>query len=243
VTAVLDSSADADGTGRAAHSPPGVSARAAGPAVSGLSGGVGRAAAVDRGRAHRNEVTVVGRLSGPVRQRRLHSGGVSCAFRVVVRRGRATGRVSVDVLDCVARQMPVRRAVCRWSAGDLVEVRGAVRRRCRLGVSGGVVSRCEIEVDVARRLAAAAALARRHPAAGPTPGGIATAAARAARAAVACVPGGGTAPPPPAKTGPVTRRPPGQLAPPGGSPTAVSPAPELSGCPTGRGRKEVLTQV
>jgi single-strand DNA-binding protein len=237
VTAVLSGTGAEDAARAAVHSCP-AAARAAVLTVPKPSGERVHAAGMDRECAHRNEVTVVGRLWGPVQQRALASGVVLCRFRVVVRRERATGGTSVDALDCVVPGPgAVQRAVCRWSAGDLVEVRGALRRRCWRGVSGGVASRCEIEVEVARRLATAAAL--RVAATGLPPGRDSASCAGLPDAA--CVYGGGD--PPPDETGPVTRRPLGQLAPPGGSPTAVSPAPELSGCPTGRGRKEVLTQV
>jgi single-strand DNA-binding protein len=105
------------------------------------------------GSCHRNEVTLVGRLLGPVRERALRGGAVVCSFRVVVRRDSASRGASIDTLDCVAwGESAVQRALRRWSIGDLVEVRGALRRRFWRGVSG-MASRCEIEVDVARRLA------------------------------------------------------------------------------------------
>jgi single-strand DNA-binding protein len=125
---------------------------------------------------HRNEVTLVGRLAGETRERPMPSGAILCSFRLVVRRDTSAHGPSIDALDCVAWLATVRRAVLRWSAGDLVEVRGAVRRRFWRGVSGPV-SRCEIEVGVARRLARAGVGTREAGvaacAARPRPGGAA----------------------------------------------------------------------
>jgi len=115
---------------------------------------------------HRNEVTLVGRLAGEVQERPMPSGATLCSFRLVVRREGASRGPSIDTLDCVAWLEAVRQAVLRWSAGDLIEVRGAVRRRFWRGVSGPV-SRCEIEVGIARRLARAEAGVRRGRASGP----------------------------------------------------------------------------
>jgi single-strand DNA-binding protein len=86
----------------------------------------------------------------------MPSGATLCSFRVVVRRDSVARGPSIDTLDCVAWLAAVRQAVLRWSAGDLIEVRGAIRRRFWRGVSGPV-SRCEIEVGIARRLARAGA--------------------------------------------------------------------------------------
>ena len=115
---------------------------------------------------HRNEVTLVGRLAGAVQERPMPSGAVLCSFRLVVRREGASRGPSIDTLDCVAWLEAVRQALLRWSAGDLIEVRGAVRRRFWRGVSGPV-SRCEIEVGIARRLARAGARAFLIPAPAP----------------------------------------------------------------------------
>jgi single-strand DNA-binding protein len=110
--------------------------------------------------AHRNEVTLIGRLAGEIRERPMPSGALLCSFRLVVRRETAAHGPNIDALDCVAWLTTVRRAVLRWSVGDLIEVRGAVRRRFWRGVSGPV-SRCEIEVGLARRLARAGAGVRK----------------------------------------------------------------------------------
>jgi single-strand DNA-binding protein len=105
---------------------------------------------------HRNEVTLVGRLAGEVNERLMPSGTPLSSFRLVVRREvGATQGPNIDTLDCVAWHTAVQRVIRSWTAGDLVEVRGAVRRRFWRGGSGSV-SRCEIEVGTVRRLARAA---------------------------------------------------------------------------------------
>jgi single-strand DNA-binding protein len=105
---------------------------------------------------HRNEVTLVGRLASDVRERSMPSGALLLSFRLVVRRDSIAHGPNIDALDCIVWRAPVQRAIRRWAAGDLVEVRGAIRRRFWRGVSGSA-SRCEIEVSVVRRLARAAA--------------------------------------------------------------------------------------
>ncbi len=107
----------------------------------------------------RNEVCLAGRLAAPAEERTLPSGDVMVSFRVVVARppGRKPGRErapTVDTIDCVAWTAPLRRATLAWSAGDVVEVTGALRRRFwRAGA--GAASRTEVEVLKARRLARA----------------------------------------------------------------------------------------
>lgn len=104
-----------------------------------------------------NEVLLRGRVSGPPEQRELPSGDAVWTCRVVVRRpeptaaesaaAREAGRrpVTVDTLDCAAWSARARRSVASWREGDLVEVRGRLRRRFyRAG--GAPVSRVEVEV-------------------------------------------------------------------------------------------------
>ena len=120
---------------------------------------------------HANEVRLVGRLaSAPVR-RVLPSGDELLSFRLVVDRaagppgprragraadGAAPGRVArsptVDTLDCTAWRKDVQRAVGRAGPGDVLEVRGALRRRFWRSPSGGPASRSEVEVSSARRV-------------------------------------------------------------------------------------------
>jgi single-strand DNA-binding protein len=109
-----------------------------------------------------NEVRLVGRLAVDPVSRQLPSGDPLVAFRLVVERprtGPGSGRggsgssrsPTVDTLDCAAWRKDVQRAVLRATAGDVLEVQGALRRRFwRTG--GGPASRSEVEVVRVRRL-------------------------------------------------------------------------------------------
>jgi single-strand DNA-binding protein len=106
-----------------------------------------------------NEVRLRGRVSGPPQARELPSGDVVVAIKLVVPRAPGsrsvrpgeTRRRTVDTLDCAVWRADLRRKVGSWSAGDLVEVVGALHRRFwRFG--GNVASRCEVEVTAVRRL-------------------------------------------------------------------------------------------
>ena len=103
-----------------------------------------------------NHVALRGRVCGEPTERQLPSGAVVVGFRISVRRdGPATvmtrgSKQVVDWLACTAWSGLTRRTVSRWEIGDLVEVEGALRRRFP---RGGGVSRLEVEVLRARRLA------------------------------------------------------------------------------------------
>jgi single-strand DNA-binding protein len=98
-----------------------------------------------------NEVTLVGRLSRPAEEQVLPSGDEMWKFRVIVaRQGAAASRASVDTLDCVVWAKRPARSVATWRTGDVVEVRGSLRRRFFAPAGGGRVSRCEVEVASAR---------------------------------------------------------------------------------------------
>jgi single-strand DNA-binding protein len=99
-----------------------------------------------------NEVRLVGRVSQPPEERVLPSGDAVWSFRVVVARPAeesSTARAGVDALECVAWSGRVRRSVSGWSAGDVVEVSGALRRRF-FRTGGAVASRVEVEVGAGR---------------------------------------------------------------------------------------------
>lgn len=104
----------------------------------------------------RNEVVVRGRVSQDPERRELPSGDEVWVFRLVVRRP-ASARKGVDALECAAFAARPRRSVSGWSAGDVVEVEGALRRRFyRSGTAAQSVT--EIEVSrgrVIRRAASA----------------------------------------------------------------------------------------
>lgn len=98
-----------------------------------------------------NEVTLVGRLSQPAQQQLLPSGSELWKFRIVVGRPpSAASRVTVDTLDCVVWTRRPARVVARWRAGDVIEVKGSLRRRFFAAAGAGRVSRCEVEVAAAR---------------------------------------------------------------------------------------------
>jgi single-strand DNA-binding protein len=105
----------------------------------------------------RNEVVLVGRLSGEPQERELPSGDCLVSWRLVV--DRPPGRkppegvrpTTVDTLDCVAWSPGVRRSAKALQAGDVVEVQGSLRRRFwRAGAAAA--SRCEVEAASVRRL-------------------------------------------------------------------------------------------
>jgi single-strand DNA-binding protein len=97
-----------------------------------------------------NEVRLVGRMSRDPEERILPSGDAMWTFRLVVaREANARSRQSVDTLDCAVWGGRVRASVATWSADDVVEVAGAVRRRF-FSTAGGPASRVEIEVSSGR---------------------------------------------------------------------------------------------
>jgi single-strand DNA-binding protein len=96
-----------------------------------------------------NEVRLVGRISQAPEQRELPSGDVLWTFRVVVPRPAASGRSTVDALECAAWSSRARRSVASWQRDDVVEVSGAVRRRF-FRTAGGAASRVEVEVSRGR---------------------------------------------------------------------------------------------
>ncbi|MBC7375539.1 MAG: single-stranded DNA-binding protein [Frankiales bacterium] len=106
----------------------------------------------------RNEVLLVGRVSGAPQERELPSGDSLVSWRLVVARSTGARRpppgvraTTVDTLDCVAWTAGLRRTARGLSDGDVVELRGALRRRFwRAGA--GAASRCEVEAVGLRRL-------------------------------------------------------------------------------------------
>ncbi len=122
-----------------------------------------RAGHADQPAVHRNELVLVGRLAAPAQTRSLPSGDILLSWRLVVDRpapsGRASGRTgehrrtaTVDTVDCVAFRGDVRRGSRTWVTGDVLEVRGALRRRFWRGPTGGPASRCEVEAQAVTRL-------------------------------------------------------------------------------------------
>lgn len=128
------------------------------PAVPRHRPGDGTAAGAGATTEARNEVVLVGRVSGLPEERSLPSGDALVSWRVVVdrpapRRAPPPGVrvVTVDTLDCVAWKPSLRRAALRLTDGDVVYVEGSLRRRFwRSGL--GAASRTEVEVAAVRRV-------------------------------------------------------------------------------------------
>lgn len=110
---------------------------------------------------HTNEVHLVGRLSAEPEPRELPSGDLVVTFRLVVARERPARPVTggrsptVDTIDCAAWTKSAQRSLRACHPGDLVDVRGALRRRF-WRASHGSSSRSEVEVATVRRAAKAA---------------------------------------------------------------------------------------
>lgn len=117
----------------------------------------GTAPVAGDGTAPRNEVVLVGRVSAAPEERELPSGDQLVVWRLVVERGpsrrppEGVRPTTVDTLDCVAWAGPAQRAASALQPDDIVEVRGALRRRFwRTGA--GAASRCEVEAATVRRV-------------------------------------------------------------------------------------------
>jgi single-strand DNA-binding protein len=104
-----------------------------------------------------NEVRLVGRVSQDPEERELPSGDTVWTFRVVVPRTVPAGRSrqSVDAIECAAWSARARRSVSGWSAGDVVEVVGALHRRF-FRAGGAAASRVEVEMASGRVIRRAA---------------------------------------------------------------------------------------
>ena len=98
-----------------------------------------------------NEVRLVGRVSRVPQKTELPSADGLLEFRLVVDRpeGSRRGRQRIDVIDCIVWGGRLLRTVSGWSAGDVVDVTGHVRRRL-FRTAAGTGSRVEVEVRTAR---------------------------------------------------------------------------------------------
>jgi single-strand DNA-binding protein len=116
-----------------------------------------RMSAQENGTDELNQVVLVGRMSAPAQEQVLPSGSELWKFRVIVGRPPASAsRATVDTLDCVVWERRPARSVARWRSGDVVEVKGSLRRRFFAPAGGGRASRCEVEVASARLIRRAA---------------------------------------------------------------------------------------
>lgn len=102
-----------------------------------------------------NEVIVGGRISGAPEERELPSGDTVVQLRLVVPRSDSHLRVggggaTVDTIDVACWTKALQRKAVRLKPGDLVTVRGALRRRFWRS-PGGPVSRYEVEATALDR--------------------------------------------------------------------------------------------
>lgn len=110
-----------------------------------------------------NEVTVCGRISGSPVERELPSGDTVVQLRVVVARSgararAAVGGATVDTIDVACWTKALQRKAVRLKPGDVVTVRGALRRRFWRS-AGGPASRYEVEAtELVRAVVTAASV-------------------------------------------------------------------------------------
>lgn len=117
----------------------------------------------DRITGHRNEVILTGLLHREPDERLLMPSRVTVvSFQLKVRRPPGSRGRPSDVLDCDVWPESLQRAVLRWAKDDLIEVRGAIRRRrFQRDRHSTWESFWQIEVTTARRLAHASGTAKR----------------------------------------------------------------------------------
>jgi len=90
-----------------------------------------------------NNVELRGRVSSDPIERELPSGDIVLELRLVVPR---TDRSGVDTLDLAIWKAALRRRARNLSIGNVIEVRGAMRRRFWQGATG-LLSRSQVEVE------------------------------------------------------------------------------------------------
>lgn len=96
-----------------------------------------------------NEVVLSGRISGSPEERELPSGDSVVQLRLVVPRAASRGRTggggaTVDTIDVSCWTKALQRKAVRLKPGDLVTIRGALRRRFWRS-PGGPASRYDVE--------------------------------------------------------------------------------------------------
>ncbi len=98
-----------------------------------------------------NHVRLVGRVAATPQVTALPSGDEVVTWRLIVERTGAKQAPYVDTLECAAWTARTRRSARSWTAGDVVTVDGALRRRFWRGAQGPR-SRYEVEVSSVRRI-------------------------------------------------------------------------------------------
>ena len=104
---------------------------------------------------HLNSVHLLGRLADDPVRRALPAGGEVVSWRLIVDRPReGGGRRTVDTLTCATFDPGVGAETRAWRSGDLLEVRGSLRRRFWSTDERGF-GRYEVEVHEALLIAVA----------------------------------------------------------------------------------------
>lgn len=98
-----------------------------------------------------NHVRLLGRVAATPQVTALPSGDEVVTWRLIVERAGAKQAPYVDTLECAAWTARTRRSARSWTAGDVVTVEGALRRRFWRGAQGPR-SRYEVEVRSVRRI-------------------------------------------------------------------------------------------
>jgi single-strand DNA-binding protein len=112
---------------------------------------------------HVNEIALVGRLSGEPAVKTLTSGRSVYEWRLVVLRP-ADRPGAHDTIDCVSYAEDVQKAAAGWRKGDVLALRGALRRHFwQSAATGSAVSRYDVEVWEAQLLTPATNLEPAQP--------------------------------------------------------------------------------
>lgn len=133
------------------HGEAGTEVADCGPQAQEAGGGRPERRSADRDGEHHNEVGVAGRLTAEPRLRELPSGDHLATWRICVTRDPSTrfrGR-GADSITCVSFDHELHEDLRGWRLGDVVGVRGALRRRTWRGVNGRR-SVCEVEATSVR---------------------------------------------------------------------------------------------
>lgn len=104
-----------------------------------------------------NDVHLIGRLAELAVYKTMPSGDAAVTFRLVIRRApAAVRRQTTDSIECIGYRAATIKAAVGWMPGDVLDLRGALRRRFWRG-EAGVRSAYDVEVATIRRVSRAAA--------------------------------------------------------------------------------------
>jgi single-stranded DNA-binding protein len=98
---------------------------------------------------HVNDVSLVGRITAEPLCKPLPSGAELVQWRMFVKRPpeKWHGLTTGDSVPCISFDPTFHELVAGWRRGDLVEVRGALRRRVWRTPEGAMASRYDVEVS------------------------------------------------------------------------------------------------